>query len=636
LIPILLALLTFERPVAPGGPGPARLDVDLALLARAAPDLRDLRLYDSAGREVPYLLMPSSGRDAEWISGRISAIAATKVSSGFEIDFGRSRPIDQIRVRGIRAPYLKRARIEGSGDRARWTLLADTTLFDLPAEELRREVVEFAPGEFRYIRLTWDDRSSAPAAGAPIVGGRIHGSATPAPIVVERVPFTRRTSEPGRSRYRIDLSGPKLPITAIELQISRGDVFREATVTEPRLSGAEIVPVPLGSSRLKRAERNGIVASDLMIPISSPESRELDLLVEDGSNPPLQITSIVVRLAVLPWIYFESDGSPLVAQYGDPNLEAPKYDLEAARKLIATRRVARARWLAGAPARPTQPPAQGPLPTAGAPVDRSAFRHTRALATAPAGLTILRLDADVLARSRELRDVRIVESGGRQIPYVVDARGEPLLVRLAVPPRQQRERNTSVYAIALPYEDLPAGTRLALTTTARVFQRNVQLWHPEERRRGAEARRIADRNWRAGDAERDAPALVLDLPSRHGRTLDVLIPEGDNAPLPITSAELYIPSFALRFYHPGTTLTLLYGNPSVVAPEYDLALLAPRLFREQAREIGLAGGAAKAPHDDDRERRYFWVAIAVVAAGLLALLVRLLAPLLREEPRPLS
>ena len=105
-----------------------------------------------------------------------------------------------------------------------------------------------------------------------------------------------------------------------------------------------------------------------------------------------------------------------------------------------------------------------------------------------------------------------------------------------------------------------------------------------------------------------------------------MIDEGDNAPLPIASAELLLPSYALRFVNPGSPLTLLYGNPAAPPPRYDLALLAPRLFGESSHEVTLAAGT---PSDDDgttsRERKVFWVVIAAAAVVLLLTLTRLLS-----------
>lgn len=627
----------FERPVAPGGAGPNRLDVDLALLAEAASDLRDLRLYDESGREVPYLLVQPEPAEAKWKAGSVLPIAATKISSGFESDLGAARAIDRLRVSGIRAPFLKRVRVEGSGDRARWTLLADTTLFDLPDEQLRRDVVDFTPGEFRYLRLTWDDRSSAGVVGSPSVAARIHGSGGPSPIVRASVPFAKRPSEPGRTRYRIDLPGQNLPITAIDLVVPKGDVFRDVMVTEPRLTNAEIVPAPLGSGRLKQAERDGVVASDLTIPISTPMSRELDLAIDDGNNPPLEVSAAMVRLAPQPWIYFQSDGRSLVARYGAPRLAAPKYDLQAARKLIPRKIVVTARWQAGpAPKEVSSVTAEAALPPFGAAVDKAAFRYERGLPQTPAGLTVVLLDPEVMAHSSELRDVRIIDRSSRQVPYVVEHRHEPLMVPLTVPPRTTRQNNKSVYSLRLPHERMPAGARIALTTSGRVFQRNVEVWQSADERRGSEAIPLTNAMWRSMDPSQTPPVLTFDVPS-NSQSLEIVVAEGDNAPLPIAAAKLYMPGYALRFYHPGAPLSLIYGNPQARAPEYDLALLAPRLFQEKAREVRLLKTTARSGEDGEaKERRYFWIAIAVVALALLALLVRLLAPLVREEPRPLG
>ena len=93
-----------------------------------------------------------------------------------------------------------------------------------------------------------------------------------------------------------------------------------------------------------------------------------------------------------------------------------------------------------------------------------------------------------------------------------------------------------------------------------------------------------------------------------------------------------LPSYALRFEHPGGALRLLYDNPNATSPQYDLALLTPRILTERAKELAVAPAA----RDNDaaaasNERKYFWIAIATAAIVLLALLARLLAPAIREE-----
>ena len=102
----------------------------------------------------------------QFIAGRVLPITATDTpnekASGFEVDFEKVADIDAIDLDAVPAPFLKRFRLEGSGDRQRWTqLVAEGTAFNLPAEQLAHTRIEFEPGEYRYLRVTWDDTNSA-------------------------------------------------------------------------------------------------------------------------------------------------------------------------------------------------------------------------------------------------------------------------------------------------------------------------------------------------------------------------------------------------------------------------------------------------------------------------------------------
>ena len=618
-----MAAVTFahERSVIPGAPGANRLDADVALLAGAQPDLRDLRLVDAQQREVGYLLVRDEP-EPRWLLGSMLPIAATRKSSGFEADFGRTATIDRVRLDRIAAPFLKRVTVEGSGDRTRWTLLADATVFDLPDEELRRTEIAFTPGRYRYLRFVWDDRSSAPVSAGAVRAREHDSAARPEPMRFGTT-FMKRASEPGKSRYRITLPGAHLPITHLEIEVAQGNVFRTAKVTEPRLAAGEVVPHDLGSARLRRTERDGVVAAEMSIPIGPTSGRQLDLEIDDASNPPLNITAIRARLAPQPWIYFESpDGAPLRARYGNATLRAPAYDLEAYRSYVSTKNVARSKWgerTAGSTA--SGDGRTEARPAFGAAVDRDAFRVSRRLPDAPPGLTVLLLDAHALAHSNELRDLRLADPEGRQVPYLIEHRAEPLAVKLALPARHA-SGSRSIYRIQLPYARLPGGT-LMLTTGARVFEREVTV---RQRRGGV----ISSATWRSSEPDLPPPALRLELPYPVPRTLELLVDEGDNAPLPVESVHLLLPSEALRFSHPGTPLFLLYGNPRAGAPRYDLSLLAPRLFAEPARELSLGPAPdVRAPDDDRAGRKLFWIGIVVAAVVLVAMLLRLV--LVRPE-----
>jgi hypothetical protein len=661
----------YERPVVPGAAGPNRLEPDAALLSRAAPldyepgagvgapgpfrgGLADLRLADGGGREVPYLLVAPLARGPEWREGGLLPVAATKKESGFEVDLGNAGTVDHLRIDGLPAPFLKRFRLEGSGDRSRWTLLVpEGTLFDLPDEDLRLTDAGFTAGDFRYLRLTWDDTSSARLTLPRRVEARLVRPVDPGPPARVPVAFERRPSEPGKSRFHLRLPGARLPVIALELAVPGGPLLRPAVVTEGRLDAerrpgtTEITPVRLGGATLRRAVRGGLTAADLHISVLAPEGPDLELTVDDGNNPPLPLSGVTAELAPLPWIYFEAaDTAPLTARFGDPKAAPPRYDLEALREEVSRRPAtpAAARWGEVRDRDPREGvTAESPLPALGAPLDPAKFRYRRPVPAAPPGLTSLLLDAAVLSRSaggQGFYDLRLADADGRQVPYLLEKRDEPLSITLpalirqaALKAKQGDPPSLSRYAITLPYPSLP-GARLVLDTPARVFERQVRLVEPsgaqDMRRTGdraeAEEQTVSQATWRHADPETPAPALTLEVSPSLGTRFDLLVEEGDNAPLPLSPPHLLLPATRLRFFYPAKPVKLLYGQPGLPPPRYDLALLAPRLLGEAAHEIALAPetGTSAEPDPAAAGKKIFWGALVAAVVVLLLLLGRLL------------
>jgi hypothetical protein len=659
----------FERPVTTTG-GPQRLPVDVPLLVGGRPftpragrdaatgelvataiGLQDLRLFDASGREVPYLLVRNPPVDAIWrpvstISPTTPVATEQERSSGFEVDLGEPTTVDQLRVDQMATPLLKRVRLDGSGDRTRWTMLVDEgTLFHFPEVGLQQTALAFRPGLFRYLRLTWDDTRSGRVAQPSAVAVRLSAGTLPPPALTTPVVFERRPSEPGRSRFRLRLPGGRLPVAAIDLDLGPGHVMRDAVVSEGRLSGEEVRPAALGRTTLKRVEVGSLAATALRIPIAQPTEADVDVDVEDGSNPPLDLRGVTAVFAELPWIYFESDGGTLVARYGESTLAAPVYDLEAVRQTLRIETVPGAAWGEPRALVPVESTAGSPWPMTGASVDISRFSQIRDIPAPPAsGLVALRLDPAVLAHSAgvagRFADVRVLDRAARQVPYLVERSAEPQSIALSLaslseppdglgPGRGLR----SAYRVRLPFEPLPA-PRLVLTTSARVFDRRVSVGverAPNLQRRDPWVESLATGRWVHASQDVPAPALTLSLPDAVDRDLLVIIEEGDNAALPIGEARLLLPAYRLRFFHDGeSALRLAYGRSDLEAPRYDLALLAPQVLGVSATEI--VPGPELSARDEPTLRWFspgvFWGLLALATIALLVLIVRLL----RSQP----
>jgi hypothetical protein len=273
-------------------------------------------------------------------------------------------------------------------------------------------------------------------------------------------------------------------------------------------------------------------------------------------------------------------------------------------------------------------------------LDAALFRYLRPIASGPAGLVTVLLDAPVLAHSQgaPFADLRVLDAQGRQVPYLVEHASEPLSLDLtlerletrpaALPSALPSDRATSVYRVRLPLEGLPA-SRVVLTTSARVFSRQVAIGvehAPDRRQRDPWFQTITTSNWSHADQESAAPSLTLALPPIDGRDVLLTVDEGDNAPLPLASARLLLPAYRLRLFRErDAALRLAYGRNDLSRPQYDLALLAPQLIGVAATEATLAAeqGAASSASETLLAPRIFWGVLIGAVLVLVALVVRL-------------
>jgi hypothetical protein len=653
----------WSRPAVLHARGPQSLAVDLPLLVGSAPfrvetwpgprttttrrvargGLADLRFYDDAGREVPYLLVDPPSAEPEWRrAATLLPIPRTKKASGFEADLGAPSTVDRMRVEGLPTPFLKRLALDGSADRQRWTRLTpEATLFDLPDSSLRQIELAFPPGAFRYLRVTWDDASSA---RVPLPGGilaRIVRKDAPArPALSTPLVFARRASEPGASRFRLRLPAASLPVAALRLRVGGGNLLRRARVSEARLAGDCTAPFPLGQATLRRALRDALAADELRIPLEIPATADLELEVDDGDNPPLDLQAVELEFAELPWIYLDvAEPSSLVARWGRPGLDAPRYDLESARERAAHSPAPPAGTWGESPAASGQDPsdALAALPPAGPVLDTTGFRYARTLSDGPRGLVAVPLDAAVLAHSSgglrgDFSDLRVVDTVSRQLPYLLDRRAEPLVVPLPPvgPATESVSRfgaNTSVYRLRLPYAALPQA-RLVLRTSARVFDRAVRVLvepAPGERRKRDALQTVASATWRSAELDTPAAALTLALPTL--ATADVLlaVSEGDNPPLPLAPPELLLPSWHLRAFRGTGEIRVLYGKSRLARPQYDLALLARTVLASPALEASLsAERETRGAAPEVLRPAGFWAFMLTAVVVLLGLIAHLL------------
>jgi hypothetical protein len=661
-----LGSFRFERSAVLQGSGPQRLPVDVPLLVGSAPfrveswpgPMGSGRAASRAeGCATCASTMPRAARcptcwwsrptrEPEWRrAARPAADPGDEEAERLRGGPRRATSVDRIHLKGIPAPFLKRLSLDGSGDRARWTRLApEATLFDLPDSGLRQLELAFAPGLYRYLRITWDDASSARVAGAARALARGRRAPTRRrPVVTTPLAFDRRASEPGTSRFRVRCRAP--PADRGPAPVRRAAGTSRAKPASARRAWPAWRPLPSASAR-----RGSSAPSATSSPPTSCGSRSR--LRRPRSSSSRSTTATIRRSTCSPsrrsWPSCPSStwrarragrssraggnwrstrpattsSRPARAPRARPRASAP-----GARRI--RRRPNRKRWGLAAS-----------LPGVGPSLETSPFRYARTLPDGPAGLVAVPLDAAVLAHSEGRLSGSFADRARRRLaraPAAVPARPPAGAARGGPSASCSRgggrgtlfPARTSVYRLTLPYAELPPA-RLVLRTSARVFQREVQLLieplPDEPRKRKADAPRlVASASWRHADPDSEAPALTIALPTLPRAELLLAVAEGDNSALPVAAPELLLPSWHVRLFRPGPDeLRVVYGNRALAAPRYDLSLLAPSVLASPARETALAGEQARAPSETEVLRpRAFWALMLGAVLVLLGLIVHL-------------
>ncbi len=184
----------FEVPV----PGLVKLSLPPATLDAARPALEDLRLYDAAGMEVPYLIERPRPANKITQAAKSFQVSVNAVTTVLTLESGLAQPLDGVTLETPAGVFLKGVQIEGSADGRRWqTVARGLPIFRQHggASQLRLAV---PAGVWPWLRLTVDDQRSQPI---PFTGARVHAAAVE-PVPVETVSITNagRYENPGETR----------------------------------------------------------------------------------------------------------------------------------------------------------------------------------------------------------------------------------------------------------------------------------------------------------------------------------------------------------------------------------------------------------------------------------------------------
>jgi len=320
----------FKEIASRGGLGDFVLDRDVLDKARA--DAADLRLYDTAGREIPYALRIRRDVDTQHLFtsqqfNRAVEGAAAVVSCDLGV---QPQEHNQAVISAAGDNFRRIAQVEGSPDGAQWFTLASQAIlfrFTSGGRTVEQNSVSYPVSRYRYVRVRVERDPQVDRAAPEITSLGVERSVR---ANGETVPFEAtmesRDADPFQGRpasiWRIDLGG-RVPLQSLLLNVG------ERTFSRPfqlEIVDDPAAPVALASGDLIRREEN--TAAPVQIDFSEQFARRLKLTVTDDRNPPLAVNG-VTALSAARQVIFQAPGETLRLYYGNPKGIAPHYDLAA-------------------------------------------------------------------------------------------------------------------------------------------------------------------------------------------------------------------------------------------------------------------------------------------------------------------
>gem|GEM_PF-394200 len=339
------------------------LDTDVYAATRA--DLADLRLRDSRGREVPYLLEKQTRTRTESVARPLSANTVTlrelpgnRIEVVMELAAADATPAYLVLDTPMR-DFEKRVSVFGRRHNGAWSpLVSQQPVFDYSRYMDVRNVRVPLPGtrQDRYridIDNVTDVQGSAFAelARAGQSDGTVLDSVRTVlqrrDFRIDRIRFFElvrqvrerqavevsygveteaTTVDPEAGRTEILIRAARQPLCGFRLQTTSRNFTRTVQIQTRRVQGGIERWADIGSGQIHKLAFRDISEEDLTVTFAERRDTEYRLLILDHDNPPLEITGIEGIGAAYQLVFLAEPKQDYQLHYGSEEARQPVYD----------------------------------------------------------------------------------------------------------------------------------------------------------------------------------------------------------------------------------------------------------------------------------------------------------------------
>jgi hypothetical protein len=613
--------------------GLIKLSLPAETLDVAQADLRDLRVTDATGREVPYAIERPGPTERFIRQPHSFAASLDRGSTTLLIETGLKEPLEAVTLLTPAAGFIKAVQIEGSMDQQEWKAIAKGLPVFRQSDGASQLRLSFPAQSWAFLRLTVDDHRSQPV---PFSGAQLHGAGAPALTVPAPVEIIERAEGADETRLTLNFSAAHLDLSELEIQTPDALFTRRISLVARQAEEDGIHERTLAQGVIYRVAIDGQPPSDqlaIRLDVQTPQ-RELLLLVQNDNNPPLRIGEVHAQRRPVNLVFMAREAETYTILTGNRQAPAPRYDLAALGRNFKNIAVSSALISPLAPNPRYQPRETLPeVPAVGSALDVSAWRFRKALRVGKPGVQQLELDLEVLSHARpDFADLRLMTEG-HQIPFIFEHTSvSRSMAPQAHPANDPKKPQVSRWSLKLPLPSLPI-TRLACMAKTPLFQRNVLLYEEVPNDRGENIRRNLGEGFWQRTPNQTNNTFVVHLSSPPSTdTLFLEMNNGDNPPVMLENFLLFHPATRVLFKATGKTpVYLYYGNRQASLPRYDLSLVIPQMLSADKQKVQIAAEELLG-NKTWKEGRLpgaksgvlFWISLALVVVVLLVVISRLL------------
>ena len=319
----------------------------------AKSDLTDIRLVDSDGNQVPYVLSKPVDRRAkkEFSPAIINRSIDKDNSTMVTLDFGKQEIKNSVEVVTDGSNFRRAVRVEGSNDNVKFFAIVENAYVFAagPGENRRFEQIDMPVNDYRYLRVAVRPMAAEEKKGPVISGVKTFkiGEELAARQPIGMI-LAEHKEDPNNnlSSYIYDLSYRRLPVSGINLAILNDSFYRCVTV-EGRDETTRRVQLNSEDNRQRFKEVEvpwQMITCDTIYRYTAPDGKPYEKLtlhigtgryvyrflrisIKNYDDKPLVVKSAVAE-AILHDLRFAPDGNKrLVLYFGSETAAKPQYDL---------------------------------------------------------------------------------------------------------------------------------------------------------------------------------------------------------------------------------------------------------------------------------------------------------------------